>query len=101
METEKKTLDPAVALTLIQAAEERSIEQDDTLRLLISVQSERMNAAAKILSVGWNGAFNPDHVKAIAFAYADAIMLQREQTAKQVYNVQTPEGAGKEAAEPV
>jgi hypothetical protein len=67
---EPKTLDPKTALTLLQAAEQ--LPEDATLKVIVDTQAERMRQAAKILNLEWNGAYNENHVKAIALALGNA-----------------------------
>jgi hypothetical protein len=67
---DRKTLDPKTALALLQAAE--NAPEDAALKVIVDTQAERMRQAAKILNLEWNGAFNENHVKAIALALGSA-----------------------------
>lgn len=73
---EEKKLDPSVALTLIQAAEKQ--KGDPILDVVVATQAERMKQAAAILNLEWNGAYNENHVKAMALAYEAARGILRE-----------------------
>lgn len=78
---EEKKLDPAVALSLIQAAEKDG-PGDAILQVIVATQAERMNQAAKILNLEWNGAYNENHVKALCAAYLSATKLLNQPSAE-------------------
>lgn len=82
MEDKKPPMEPSAALALIQAAEKTT--GDPLLDLIVGTQAERMRQAASILNLEWNGAYNENHVRALALAYREARKLLRDKAAAEV-----------------